>query len=282
MLNKFRVLQENESKLLVTSNALVYCLLLQIIMGYLFFSVEYPTDAIRASYLESISPNFRSVTFPLYQPLPASATIDEWKGMLTILQEYCPASVWMDEHNSHSLYRPLKPNDDNYEAFKGLQWNTRPTTQEEKHLEMSPPAIAAFLGKTGGNDNLVGESTNSTPHYDHCANCTHKAIHSTMKRCSRCKMVQYCSRNCQAQHWKACHKQSCVSAQTHRTLREALQTNDGFLVTSDECQVLSTALYASLKEKQDETFYETNKKYMVEGFANYFGYVSNLGGCFVL
>jgi hypothetical protein len=41
-----------------------------------------------------------------------------------------------------------------------------------------------------------------------CANCL--TPESPLKQCSRCKLVQYCGRACQTQHWKASHKSRCV------------------------------------------------------------------------
>jgi hypothetical protein len=237
-------------------------------MGYLFFSVEYPTEQTRASYLQSVSPNFRSTTFSLYQPLPASATIDDWKEMLTILQEFCSIEQKAKNTQSSQQLRPLKPNDDNYEAFQGPQWSRRAQMTPE-----IPPELAGFLGSSQNNKE-------PTPHYDHCANCTQK-IPSSMLRCSRCKIVQYCSRDCQAKHWKGCHKTSCIPAEPNRTLFQALHTNDGFLVTSEECRELSRGFSACLKS--NTTQHSTTKKSnMVEGFAVYFQYAADLGGCFVV
>jgi hypothetical protein len=146
-----------------------------------------------------------------------------------------------------------------------------------------PPELAAFLGSSHG-------SNEPTPHYDHCANCTQKTTstitisdnNNKNKRCARCKIVQYCSRDCQAQHWKKCHKQSCLAAEPNRTLFQALQTNDGFLVTSQECQELSKGFYECLKNKSPTQAQQHSKKCMVEGFALYFQYAAELGGCFVV
>ena len=33
-----------------------------------------------------------------------------------------------------------------------------------------------------------------------------------MKKCSRCKTVVYCSKECQIKDWKAGHKHACVSS----------------------------------------------------------------------
>ena len=40
------------------------------------------------------------------------------------------------------------------------------------------------------------------------SNCTNKSV-STFKRCSQCKMVTYCSKECQISHWKVEHSKVC-------------------------------------------------------------------------
>ena len=40
-----------------------------------------------------------------------------------------------------------------------------------------------------------------------CARCG--AAAADLKACARCKSVAYCSRECQAAHWKAGHKKNC-------------------------------------------------------------------------
>jgi len=42
-----------------------------------------------------------------------------------------------------------------------------------------------------------------------CDNCADTAC--PLKNCSRCKLVKYCSKPCQSQHWKAGHKKRCVA-----------------------------------------------------------------------
>lgn len=259
-------------------------------MGYLLLSVYYPTDQQRDAYLQSIPSNFRSATFGIYQPLPASADQDEWNDVWTILRASMVSSSSSFSSSSSSLLdqptvRPLKPNDDNYQAFVGPQWkrfSRQTTTTTTTGGGVVSPQLAAFFNKAlRGND--------PTPHYDHCANCTQKQSKES-KQCSRCKIVQYCSRECQAQHWKSCHKGSCVAAQSNRTVWEALQTNDGFRLTEEECLELSRVLEmctigrSSLTTAQPTTT-ETgtrNVYLLIQGFATYFKFVSELGGCFVL
>ena len=54
-----------------------------------------------------------------------------------------------------------------------------------------------------------------------CGNCdaNEDPPDTTLSACSRCQLVYYCSRACQAQHWKqkpAGHKQFCVTLEERR------------------------------------------------------------------
>jgi hypothetical protein len=57
------------------------------------------------------------------------------------------------------------------------------------------------------NTNTKGRASNSTAK----AGCANPGCSKTdnLKNCSRCKQVQYCSRECQAAHWKNGHKGCC-------------------------------------------------------------------------
>jgi len=45
-----------------------------------------------------------------------------------------------------------------------------------------------------------------------CANCEAYGDHVNLRACSRCKLVDYCSRPCQAQHWtQGFHKRFCIT-----------------------------------------------------------------------
>ena len=44
-----------------------------------------------------------------------------------------------------------------------------------------------------------------------CVNCTE--VQPSMKQCARCKLVHYCSRPCQLQHWSL-HKSACHQRQS--------------------------------------------------------------------
>ncbi len=53
----------------------------------------------------------------------------------------------------------------------------------------------------------------SAPEARECANClTPEGQHGvTLKACTRCKATHYCGRACQTAHWRAGHKQFCVT-----------------------------------------------------------------------
>lgn len=65
---------------------------------------------------------------------------------------------------------------------------------------------------TTANDAVVGSSSSSNSGAaaasDHeCAECGKSPVH--LMRCSQCKAVYYCSKECQRQGWKAGHKALC-------------------------------------------------------------------------
>ena len=73
-----------------------------------------------------------------------------------------------------------------------------------------------------------------------CANCAAPEEHAevTLRHCSRCKLVQYCSTECQAQHWKSGgHRKNCVAV-SERSLKAAVvvsSSEKGASSSSAEC-----------------------------------------------
>ena len=61
---------------------------------------------------------------------------------------------------------------------------------------------------------------------DRCAQCSAASNDETpLKKCSKCKVVSYCSSKCQLQHWKVGHKQACKSAEPIQTSEEKTTSN---------------------------------------------------------
>ena len=67
-------------------------------------------------------------------------------------------------------------------------------------------------------NHLRDRLSNDMPHFTHfekhegCDNCGkfQKAVGNTMKRCGGCRAFQFCSKQCQLQHWKeGGHKSAC-------------------------------------------------------------------------
>lgn len=210
------------------------------------------------------------MTAPLYQPLPASATTEEWRVLVNLVEQH----LQQDDESNEAFWeeanhqpRPLKPNDDNYAAFVGPQWKVSTMDNPATYGEL-PPQLATILQRM---------QQEPTPHYDCCATCTSRQDAAQLLQCSRCKMVKYCSRNCQKQHWKPCHKASCEPARPC-SLIAALKTNEGFWIANTECRALARLLgqtLTKLNKEDDETL-------MIRRFALYFERAANLDGCFVL
>ena len=60
---------------------------------------------------------------------------------------------------------------------------------------------------------MASSSASPTHLMDECVNClVYKWVQpdpSILQKCKQCKIVQYCGIDCQAEHWKACHKKHC-------------------------------------------------------------------------
>ena len=46
------------------------------------------------------------------------------------------------------------------------------------------------------------------------------AGHGELKKCAACKMARYCSKDCQAKHWKEWHKRTCKAVPIFRMLTD--------------------------------------------------------------
>jgi hypothetical protein len=58
----------------------------------------------------------------------------------------------------------------------------------------------------------------AAPEARECANClAPEGQHGIgLKACTRCKLTHYCGRACQSAHWKAGHKQQCLTPEERR------------------------------------------------------------------
>ncbi|KAA6402251.1 MAG: hypothetical protein EZS28_002214 [Streblomastix strix] len=76
-----------------------------------------------------------------------------------------------------------------------------------------------------------------------CANCIKKCESDKIMRCSKCKKVKYCSKECQKAHWKFIHKIECNLLQI-----QTPQPIEGSMLLA-----LRTLLkYGQLKQSQDD------------------------------
>lgn len=67
------------------------------------------------------------------------------------------------------------------------------------------PTSDYMLQKKG--EQAIGNTTSAAPQQALCATC--KKHKTEMKRCSQCKVVMYCSVECQSKDWKNGHKANC-------------------------------------------------------------------------
>jgi len=75
------------------------------------------------------------------------------------------------------------------------------------------PRIAYWLNKAAklGDEEAAGRLQEIRSEYSgHCASCDKRGTEIKVFRCASCKVVHYCSKECQRIHWKAGHKIDCV------------------------------------------------------------------------
>ena len=66
-----------------------------------------------------------------------------------------------------------------------------------------------------------------------CANCT--IFHwdqpedlSTLRKCKKCSVVQYCSKECKAEHWEVAHKHHCKQLRVVSAIPVSLYSHHPF------------------------------------------------------
>lgn len=88
-----------------------------------------------------------------------------------------------------------------------------------------------------------------------------------LMKCSRCKRAQYCSKDCQRQHWKQGHKSECqpinqVSEESGVTLRQLIrQELDGLVDERSEVYKDVARREVQLFQAKYGTSYEVNSGY---------------------
>jgi hypothetical protein len=68
------------------------------------------------------------------------------------------------------------------------------------------------------------KNAKETPKTGRCSYCNSEDRPKTeLKRCSQCKAVHYCSKECQVKDWKAGHKKDCVECKRENEMRAAFK-----------------------------------------------------------
>jgi hypothetical protein len=106
------------------------------------------------------------------------------------------------------------------------------------------PMIQAVFSKLDLETHFAKTKKPSVEGQVECTNCA-ATVGVTLKACSRCKLVQYCSRACQVQHWKqGGHKRFCVAVADRSPGSEVSAPSVG-----DKCMVCLEGLL----EKETDT-----------------------------
>lgn len=80
----------------------------------------------------------------------------------------------------------------------------------------APPALDVIIG-------AINSQSGFSDEYSPCITCSEpKAI----KKCSKCKAVQYCDRECQRLHWFM-HKKECARSSTSNNIGGKEKNDEG-------------------------------------------------------
>ena len=72
-----------------------------------------------------------------------------------------------------------------------------------------------------------------------CWNCRKHVDRSALRACSACNVTVYCSRQCQKEHWSACHKEECsqmVKEQKMAKFRKATSNLEEKMNTAEDAE----------------------------------------------
>eukprot|EP00984_Skeletonema_dohrnii_P002815 scaffold963_cov103-Skeletonema_dohrnii-CCMP3373.AAC.5 len=185
--------------------------------------------------------------------LPTNCSNSQWAELVRKIERCVDADI-LDAPVEH---RCFKPNEQDYSLFKGEQFRPKGMPAMGPDTAAQAESVRKIM--------CIGDIT---PDYYRCAACTKP---NATSRCGKCKVVKYCSRDCQAKHWKSGHKKCCQKAVENCTLRSVLNGgNDWLHITANECEAIAKGL-RSMQQSDP----------LARKFFHYFDAVSNLGGCFV-
>ena len=99
---------------------------------------------------------------------------------------------------------------------------------------VSTQSLADHFQKSGMAESLVPPPIQPSFGPIGCANCfvfnwEQPEDRSTLRNCGRCKVLQYCSKECQEEHWELVHKKHCRKLML---AKEAEQLEKGDLSSS--------------------------------------------------
>jgi hypothetical protein len=77
-----------------------------------------------------------------------------------------------------------------------------------------------------------------------CASCCVPDGRATRKDCPRCKLVAYCGKSCQTEHWKSGHKKFCVPV-AERKAQAAAAATERWNASNEHCNICQESLFGS-------------------------------------
>ena len=114
-----------------------------------------------------------------------------------------------DSEPGHSISEPDHTSE--CDDVDSVGYNSE-TESDTSDFQMNNPELKQFAQTAHLDSDNNSASDNEQDLFCFCSNYSKRGAEADLKRCSACKLVKYCSRNCQIAHWPM-HKLGCKSLQ---------------------------------------------------------------------
>ena len=158
---------------------------------------------------------------------------NDWKGHKKMCKSCLEQRAVKPNSRGPSLVPPQNANHERQE--------TTMRTQLASAGEQASSSLP--ISAVGGKDKKAAAATSGSRE---CANCCVAESHDgpTLQICAKCRLVFYCSRACQRQHWLSGHKRFCLTPAERKPARGADPATgvQGGKDASEECSICLSPL----------------------------------------
>ena len=185
------------------------------------FDLQNKVPALDVLYCHSTGGMSNPVVYLTFKPSldPFHIWVNKAETQLSnkILDYFAKCTVATSMPIENETYKRLVKNDVHHHFSRAVIYPLYPNLDKGT----SGPLFCAAIGTYLLSGSLLSDMIPMQPSYwvfwlkavfdeDKCSYC--KSKNENLRKCSRCKLVQYCNQNCQKKHWKI-HKSHCINPQ---------------------------------------------------------------------